>query len=181
MCQRIRDCRMFNPKWDIYVTPSLLKTWGLLWKRKQKNRRAVGGRWLQEKCLLDTAGQLYVWTHSSWHSLYKTSEGLTISNAIMKREGRHKIPPLAEELLATDSCCKRVSSLWGCPLVDQPSSSKRPHIQEWMGVQTTFTRLQKRRCTKLNGLVGTNLWGVEGRCEKWSKHIVQNSQRSNIF
>lgn len=71
-------------------------------------------------------------------------------NPSMKSRDECKLPPLAEELLIFDICRERKSqfSLRGWPPVDQPHSSGRPHIRQYMHI-TTWTWWIKNRQKKM--------------------------------
>lgn len=65
----------------------------------------------------------------------------------MERGGRHNVPPLEEELLATDSFLEKeyYFSLGMWLLVGQPRSSGWPYTQEFMGSTVELNGLKQKK------------------------------------
>lgn len=55
--QRIRECGMLGPKWDIYIIP-LLQIERSLWQRRNRKLRVRGGAQLQGNLVLDSVNSL---------------------------------------------------------------------------------------------------------------------------
>lgn len=60
---------------------------------------------------LDSAGKLYLWTHSDCVSVHKTCATSQQTHPSMERGGRHLVPSLAEEQWVIDNCWEKVCVL----------------------------------------------------------------------
>lgn len=73
----------------------------------------------KEQCVLDPAGQLHIWTQSSW----KNIQGLAPVHA--RTRCGHGAPALVKKLLALDSCWEGIAfSLEVWPLMGRPPSGE---------------------------------------------------------
>lgn len=106
---------MISPKWNIFAKHHAKHhakhTHTHIWLRDhcirgdRKILRARGSGWLQgEQCLLNTAGQLHIWTQQLWDRMHKAYASQSRPNPSTKSQGGHEVLPLAAKLLAIVSC-----------------------------------------------------------------------------
>jgi hypothetical protein len=69
----------------------------------------------------------------------------------MEREGEQEVPPLVEELLATDSWGRGQFSWRVLALVSQPCGIVRPQILEYQGAQMNLMGGKKEKRTQSGG------------------------------
>lgn len=133
---KIRDCAIHILQWDMYHTLFFPVCRHQCRRGNRKDCKSQK-QWLTtgKHYFLYTTGHLHIWTHSTCDSMHKTCATQVRPNPTTERGGGHKIPTIAEELLATDRCQERKSSfslrVW--PPIGKPYSGEYRHTLEHRG------------------------------------------------
>lgn len=104
--QRTRYCKELNPKFDCTTPPPKAKGTTCMNGWEVIRARGSGGVYKTD-CVSDIEVSL----HTEAHSCYNRRSSQQNVPASMGNRGGHDIPPIAEELLATDPCWCRESRL----------------------------------------------------------------------
>lgn len=150
---RTRDGRVFSPKLNIYTAPAF-----------QRLRDGCGGGW-GEQCLLQTVGQVHTWSHSGCEGMHKKDSRKPKSDRTLAWSGDgHEVLPLDKGMLLAIRCGERegqLAFLMVLSLIDQAHSSRRPHVQEYLG--SSYWPWWKREKAKLlSSREGVDLGRVRG-------------------
>lgn len=184
--QAIIDCRLFILKCGIYITPLL--------QRFKEHCRRGGGKTVRARGHDNTMTKLFsqhkavihmnpqeLWQHEQLFHKLKPDKYPNFGGG----KGTQELPPLAEELLANDSCYEkeRQFSLRVWPCVGWAWSRRWTQTQVVFGeYNLDLMGFKKREGGYEVGKGRGGRGGSErrwGRSWVWSKHIVNNSQRIN--
>lgn len=115
---------------------------GIITGKGTESVRASGWVTIQEQCLLDTAGQLYMRTHSSCASMHKTLVSSSQTKPQQKERRRSWSPPWSERSTTIGNCRGRECQFSLGTLL-QPY--RELHIQQYLGsTYWTWWLLQKK-------------------------------------
>lgn len=123
MVQILRNFGLLHHKWNIYITSLLQRHWECKSKRQ----------WIitRKECLIDTAGQLCMWTHSGCFSMHKTCAVKAGPSLCMERRVGYEALPLAVEKMVAIREGESVFSK-SVPPGNQLHYSARLLFQEYM-------------------------------------------------
>lgn len=142
----------------MYVTSLPPKAQESSQEREQKVLGPVVWVTIQEQCPLDTAGQLYVRTHSGCASMHKTLVSPSQTKP-QQKEVRWLWSPPWSERSTTIGNCRRRECQFSLGTLLQPC--RKLHIQQYLGsTGWTWWLLQKKKKKKRI----ESLMGVEGWC-----------------
>lgn len=137
--QRIKDCRMFSPNWDIcmaslHCIPLLPKLRGHFRRGSRKTVKAIAGGWTQGNSASQPQQDSYIYKLRAVVSRGTALCKPTLDQIPAERGGGTFLPMPNHGAITVDTTGRGgVGFFESFTPVSQPHSSGRPHIQEYMG------------------------------------------------